>query len=73
MGQDYTGFFEDEMAFRRAMRYPPVVSLINVVVRGPSAGDAMDLAADLAKRVRQQPRGDACPWSGARAAGPHQR
>jgi primosomal protein N' (replication factor Y) len=58
MGQHYTGFFEDEMAFRRALRYPPVVSLINVVVRGPSAGDAMDLAADLAKRVRQQPRGD---------------
>ena len=56
--QDYLGFFEDEMIFRRAMRYPPAASLINVVVRGPSAGEAMDLAADLAKRVRQTPSPD---------------
>ncbi|HUF23537.1 MAG TPA: primosomal protein N' [Vicinamibacterales bacterium] len=56
--QDYLGFFEDEMTFRRSMRYPPAASLINVVVRGPSAGEAMDLAADLAKRVRQAPSPD---------------
>jgi len=56
--QDYAGFFEDEFKFRRAMRYPPAASLINVVVRGPSAGEAMDLAADLAKRVRQAPSPD---------------
>jgi len=56
--QDYAGFFEDELKFRRAMRYPPAASLINVVVRGPSAGEAMDLAADLAKRVRQAPSPD---------------
>ncbi len=53
--QDYGSFFEDEMTFRRAMRYPPAASLINVIVRGPSAGDAMDLAGDLARRVRQAP------------------
>jgi primosomal protein N' (replication factor Y) len=58
VSQDYGAFFEDEMTFRRAMRYPPLVSLINVVVRGPSAGDAMDLAGDLAQRLRQQQRGD---------------
>jgi len=56
--QDYNAFFEDEMTFRRSMRYPPVVSLVNVVVRGRSAGEAMDLAADLAKRVRQTPSPD---------------
>jgi primosomal protein N' (replication factor Y) len=56
--QDYDGFFESEMTFRRAMRYPPVASLINVIVRGPSAGEAMDLAADLAKRIRQLQSGD---------------
>jgi len=53
--QDYLGFFEDEMTFRQAMRYPPVASLINVVARGPSAGEAMDLAAEFAGRVRQAP------------------
>ena len=56
--QDYPGFFESEMTFRRAMRYPPVASLINVIVRGQTAGDAMDLAGDLAKRVRQMQSGD---------------
>ncbi|MBA3948584.1 MAG: primosomal protein N', partial [Acidobacteria bacterium] len=56
--QDYGGFFESEMTFRRAMRYPPVASLINVIVRGPSEGEAMDLAADLATRVRQKQSGD---------------
>ncbi|MDQ3069829.1 MAG: primosomal protein N' [Acidobacteriota bacterium] len=56
--QDYAGFFENEMIFRRAMRYPPAASLINIVAKGPSEGDAMDLAADLARRVRAQQSGD---------------
>ena len=56
--QDYAGFFEKEMTFRQSMRYPPASALINVVVRGPSAGDAMDLAGDLARRVRQSPSPD---------------
>ena len=58
VSQDYGAFFESEMVFRRAMRYPPVASLINVIVRGASEGEAIDLAADLAKRVRQQQTGD---------------
>ena len=32
--QDYPAFYERELQFRRAMRYPPLVSLVNVVVRG---------------------------------------
>ena len=31
--QDYPAFYERELKFRRAMRYPPLVSLINTVVR----------------------------------------
>jgi primosomal protein N' (replication factor Y) len=34
--QDYRAFFEEELKYRRAMHYPPVLSLINVIVRGPS-------------------------------------
>ncbi len=34
--QDYRAFFENESKYRRAMHYPPVLSLINVIVRGPS-------------------------------------
>ena len=51
--QDFVGFFQKESEFRSSMRYPPVVSLINVVVRGRTFGSAMDDAADLAERVRR--------------------
>jgi primosomal protein N' (replication factor Y) (superfamily II helicase) len=34
--QDYRAFFEAEVRYRRAMHYPPALSLINVIVRGPS-------------------------------------
>jgi primosomal protein N' (replication factor Y) (superfamily II helicase) len=50
--QDYAAFFEQELAFRRAMRYPPVVALINGVVRASSDRDAMAAAADLVERTR---------------------
>ena len=50
--QDYRAFYDHEIRYRRALRYPPVVSLINAVVRAPAFGRAMDDAADLAARVR---------------------
>ncbi|HXE80680.1 MAG TPA: primosomal protein N' [Vicinamibacterales bacterium] len=53
--QDYKAFFEKEYAFRRAMRYPPAVGLINVVVRGASLGEAMTRASDLASALRAHP------------------
>jgi len=50
--QDYPAFFERELKFRRAMRYPPLVALINLVVRARTFPAAMDDAADLAERLR---------------------
>ncbi|MGE3276311.1 MAG: primosomal protein N' [Vicinamibacterales bacterium] len=46
--QDYPAFYEKEVEFRRAMRYPPAVAMVNVVVRGPSFEDAMSAAGALA-------------------------
>ena len=51
--QDYAAFFEDELAYRSAMRYPPVVALVNAVVRGATEGEAMGGAADLARLLRR--------------------
>ena len=51
--QEYGAFFEDEILFRRAMRYPPVVALINAIVRAPTFGQAMDEASDLVASLRQ--------------------
>jgi primosomal protein N' (replication factor Y) len=49
--QDYPAFFERELAFRRGMRYPPVVALVNAVVRGRSFDEAMHTAAELVRRL----------------------
>jgi primosomal protein N' (replication factor Y) len=49
--QDYNAFFAKELEYRRGMRYPPVVAMINVVVRGRTHEAAMQAAADLASRT----------------------
>ena len=54
--QDYPAFYECELHFRRTMRYPPLVSLVNVVVRAIRFADAMDAAADLVRRLRATER-----------------
>ncbi len=51
--QDYPAFFEREMRFRREMRYPPLVSVINTVVRSRTFGGAMDEGGDLVERLRK--------------------
>ena len=42
--QDYQAFFSEEIKYRRAMRYPPSVALVNAVVRGRSLAEAMNLS-----------------------------
>lgn len=49
--QDYPAFFEKEMAYRRGMRYPPTVALINAVVRGRTFEQAMRTAGDIVGRL----------------------
>jgi primosomal protein N' (replication factor Y) (superfamily II helicase) len=58
--QDYRAFFDKELAFRKAMRYPPVRSIINAIVRARTFPAAMDDASDIAQRVREKTgeRGD---------------
>ena len=49
--QDYGAFFERELKFRRGMRYPPTVALINVVARGRSFEEALSTATDIVRRL----------------------
>jgi primosomal protein N' (replication factor Y) (superfamily II helicase) len=51
--QDYPAFYERELHFRRSMQYPPLVSLVNVVVRARTFRAAMDDAADIVERLRK--------------------
>jgi primosomal protein N' (replication factor Y) len=50
--QDFVAFFERELAFRRGMRYPPLVALVNVVVRGRSFDEAWQTATMAVERLK---------------------
>ena len=49
--QNYAAFFERELEYRRAMRYPPFLALVNVVLRGRTFNDAMSAAVDVVRRL----------------------
>ena len=55
--QAYAPFYREELRFRRALRYPPVVSLVSAVVHGALRDRAAQDAAVLAARLRAAPRG----------------
>jgi primosomal protein N' (replication factor Y) len=53
--QNFRAFYDKEIEFRRAMRYPPHVAMVNVVVRGRTFEEAMAGAHDLADAARGAP------------------
>jgi primosomal protein N' (replication factor Y) len=55
--QDFPAFYERELKFRTAMRYPPVISLVNAVVRARTFAGAMDDAAGIVENLRSADRG----------------
>jgi primosomal protein N' (replication factor Y) len=50
--QDYLAFYDDELKFRKGMRYPPAVALINVVVKSRTRQGAMEDAGTVAQALR---------------------
>jgi len=50
--QDYNAFYQDEITFRRGMKYPPAVGLINAVVRARTREGAMSDAGELVTALR---------------------
>ena len=55
--QDFAAFYDRELKFRTAMRYPPLISLVNAVVRSRTFAGAMGDAADIVEKVRRADRG----------------
>jgi primosomal protein N' (replication factor Y) len=49
--QDYLGFYADELEFRRRMKYPPVVALINTIVKARTREDAMSDAGEVVRAL----------------------
>ena len=50
--QDYAAFFADEFEFRQRMHYPPVVAMINTVVKGRTREGALSDANELVRALR---------------------
>jgi primosomal protein N' (replication factor Y) len=53
--QDYAMFYEKEMQFRRAMRYPPFAALANVLVRSEKKEDALRMSGEMADLLMPAP------------------
>ena len=53
--QDYQGFYEKELHFRRMMRYPPFSAMANVLVRSEKQEEALRMAAELERRLNPPP------------------
>jgi primosomal protein N' (replication factor Y) len=52
LNQDYEGFYEHEIGYRRALHYPPFSVLINCLVRGEELGKTAAAAAELAAALK---------------------
>ncbi len=52
--QDYTGFYMDEMKFRRDFNYPPFSRVIEVMVSAAEMGDAIATARELAVGIHKR-------------------
>jgi primosomal protein N' (replication factor Y) (superfamily II helicase) len=50
--QDYNAFYQDEITFRRGMKYPPAVALINAVIKSRTREGAMADAGELVDALR---------------------
>jgi primosomal protein N' (replication factor Y) len=50
--QDYQGFYEMERKFRRALQYPPLVGLINIVFEGETMAEAVSEARKVAGELK---------------------
>jgi primosomal protein N' (replication factor Y) len=52
--QDYEGFYEAERKFRRALRYPPVVQLVNLVIDGATMSESVREARRAADFLKSE-------------------
>jgi len=53
--QDYIGFYEQELRFRRLMRYPPFTALTKILVRSHQRERALAMTQALAAQLHELP------------------
>jgi len=49
--QDYRGFFEKELQFRRFMKYPPFAAMANILIRATKQEDALRMSTELGHHI----------------------
>jgi primosomal protein N' (replication factor Y) len=52
--QDFLGFYEEEIGYRRELSYPPFARLVNIVSSDPVDGYAEGRLADLAQKIKDR-------------------
>ena len=55
--QDYEGFFDREIKYRRALRYPPLAALVQVIVADARQAQAWRIAKEVAEALDASSRG----------------
>jgi len=55
--QNYTLFYEKELQFRRAMRYPPLSALANILVRDENQEMASRMSTEIGRLLTPPPEG----------------
>lgn len=55
--QDYALFYEKELQFRRAMRYPPFSALANILVRDENQEMALRMSTEIGRLLTPPPEG----------------
>jgi len=55
--QDYQAFFNKELEFRRALRYPPFSALANVLVRDAERDQALRMSSEIGRLLTPPPEG----------------
>lgn len=53
--QDFVAFYEQELHFRKAMRYPPFSALANVLLRSEKQEDALRMSGEVAHLLTPAP------------------
>jgi primosomal protein N' (replication factor Y) len=55
--QDYRLFYQKELQFRRALRYPPFSAMANLMVRDEDQSKALRMSAELGQLLQPPPEG----------------
>ncbi|MGB9182198.1 MAG: primosomal protein N', partial [Pyrinomonadaceae bacterium] len=58
--QDYMGFYDEEIRYRKSMNYPPFVALAALLIHGEDFGRVQTTAAELKKALEEANHERAC-------------